>query len=229
MLVIIPARGGSKGLPEKNIRLLNGKPLIQYTIDAAREVFEDKEIIVSTDDKKIKETVEKTGLKVPFLRPNNLANDKTGMYDVLLHALNYKEQKGFFPETLILLQPTSPFRRGMHIKQALKLYDSSLDMVVSVKETKSNPYYVLKEENEDGYLVNSKKGNFIRRQDCPKVWELNGAIYVINIKSLKKVPMKDFMKVKKFEMDEISSIDIDDIHDFMLADFLIKNSQISFN
>lgn len=216
-LVVIPARGGSKGIPRKNIKPLGGKPLIQWTIDVARSIFEDAVICVSTDDIEIKSVVESLGLKVPFLRPDHLASDTAGTHEVLLHAIGFYEQVGYYPDTLILLQPTSPFRSAEHLKEALAFYDSSYDMLVSVKETKSNPYYVFREENEQGWLVKYKEGNFIRRQDCPKVYELNGAIYIINIDNLKSKPLQDFTKVKKYVMDEISSHDIDSEMDWIVA------------
>jgi len=217
MLVVIPARGGSKGVPGKNIKKLNGTPLINYTVRAAREVFQDRDIIVSTDSPAIKSVVEKTGLEVPFLRPEALATDNAGTHEVLLHAIDFMEKKGIKNETLILLQPTSPFRTSDHIKEAFKLYDKELDMVVSVKETQSNPYYVLKEENEEGFLETSKSGDYKTRQECPKVWELNGAIYIINVASLKKKTISQFKKVKKYVMDEISSLDIDTPMDWEIA------------
>lgn len=223
MIVVIPARGGSKGVPGKNIKKLGGKPLIQYTIDAAREIFEDKDIIVSTDSEIIKTTVESLGIEVPFIRPLKLATDESGTQDVLLHALRFVEGKGLFPKTLILLQPTSPFRNANHIKEALKLYNNELDMVVSVKETSSNPYYVLKEENSQGFLKNSKKGKFTRRQDCPKVWKLNGAVYIINVQSLKSKQISEFTRVKKYVMDETSSHDIDTLMDWKIAEFYLNN------
>ena len=229
MLVVIPARGGSKGVPGKNIKDLGGKPLIQYTIEAAKELFADNQIVVSTDSQEIKKTVEKIGLKVPFLRPESLATDTAGTYEVLLHALEHVETNGVNPKTLILLQPTSPFRKAGHIKEAVELYNSlksEVDMLVSVKETKANPYYLLKEENNKGYLETSKKANFTRRQDCPKVWELNGAIYVINVASLKKEPMHKFEKVVKYIMNERSSQDIDDLIDFKWCEFLLKEDKL---
>ena len=118
------------------------------------------------------------------------------------------------------------FRSGEHIKEALTLFDNNLDMVVSVKETKSNPYYVLKEENSDGFLIPSKASNYIRRQDIPKVWELNGAIYIINTQSLKREPLNKFRKVKKFVMDEVSSHDIDTMLDWQVAEKLIKDMNV---
>ncbi|WP_031425078.1 cytidylyltransferase domain-containing protein [Flavimarina sp. Hel_I_48] len=222
MLVVIPARGGSKGVPGKNIKLLGGKPLIQHTIEAARQLFTDDEIIVSTDSEEIRQTVIDHGLQVPFLRPQNLATDQAGTYEVLLHAVAFMEKKGVKNDILILLQPTSPFRNASQIKEALALYTPELDMIVSVKEARANPYYVLKEENGEGFLKPSKEGNFKTRQEAPKVWELNGAIYIININSLKAKPLNEFKKVKKFVMDEISSHDIDIPFDWKMAELLIR-------
>ena len=228
-LIVIPARGGSKGVPGKNIKALGGKPLIQYTIEAAHKIVPGNQIIVSTDSKEIKDVVENLGLEVPFIRPAELATDESGTQEVLLHALSFAEMNGLFPETLILLQPTSPFRNGTQIKEALKLYNGDLDMVVSVKETKSNPYYILKEENSQDFLENSKKGEYTRRQDCPKVWELNGAIYIINVKSLKSQSINAFTKVKKYVMDEISSHDIDTKIDWLLAEVILMEQNSSNN
>jgi CMP-N,N'-diacetyllegionaminic acid synthase len=218
-LVIIPARGGSKGVPGKNIKILGGKPLIHYTIEAAQEVVANELICVTTDDAEIKACAEKAGVMVPFIRPAELASDTSGTYEVLLHALSFYENKGYSPDIVILLQPTSPFRTSYHIKKAVELYNPAIDMVVSVKETRSNPYYVLFEENENGHLEKSKKGNFMRRQDCPHVYELNGAIYVMNCESLQKQHYIDFKRIVKYLMDDISSIDIDSMVDWKLAEF----------
>lgn len=222
MLILIPARGGSKGVPGKNIKELGGKPLIQYTIDAAREIVPNKQIVISTDSVQIKAVVENLGLEVPFLRPAELATDIAGTYEVLLHALKFYEQDNPSPEKIILLQPTSPFRNATHIQEALEIYHQGLDMVVSVKETASNPYYTLMEENRLGYLEKSKEGDFTRRQDCPKVWELNGAVYIINAISLKSAPPHKFKKVKKYVMDERSSLDIDTNIDWLIAETIME-------
>lgn len=224
MLVIIPARGGSKGVPGKNLKKLNGKPLVQYTIEAAKEIFKNENILLSTDDAEIKNLAEDLGLDVPFLRPAHLASDNSGMYEVLLHALDFVESQGRKYETIVLLQPTSPFRTSQHILEAIELYNNSgeLDMVTSVKETKANPYYLLKEENSEGFLESSKAGFFVRRQDCPKVWELNGAVYVINVASLKSSPMHQFKRIRKYVMDIIASHDIDDYVDWKLAEIFVK-------
>lgn len=221
-LIVIPARGGSKGIPGKNIKLLNGKPLISYTIDAARSVFDDDDICVSTDSQNIIETVEQLGLKVPFVRPDELSTDYASSESVIRQALSYYQNIGVNYEYVILLQPTSPFRTGKHISEALQLINSNVDMVVSVKETAANPYYVLFEENKKNYLKKSKVGSFTRRQDCPKVYELNGAIYIINVDTLKRKNMADFDRLIKYLMKDIESIDIDTPLDWVIAEQVFK-------
>jgi len=221
-LVVIPARAGSKGVPGKNIKKLAGKPLLHYTIDAAMQVFCPEIICVSTDSEEIKACAEAAGLQVPFLRPSVLATDTCGTRDVLLHAITYYQSTGYDPDTLVLLQPTSPFRSAKHISEGLELFSLEIDMVVSVKETKSNPYFTLFEEYSKGFLTPSKKASFNRRQDCPKIWEFNGAIYIINIDSLSKSEMRDFSRIMKYEMDERSSHDIDTQLDWLVAEMLVK-------
>lgn len=222
-LIIIPARGGSKGLPGKNIKPLAGKPLIHYSIEAAREILADEFICISTDSEEIRSVAEETGIRVSFMRPPALATDTAGSQEVLLHAHDYyANHQNYNADTIILLQVTSPFRTGKHISEALKLYSSALDGVFSVKETDANPYSVLKEENSLGFLEPSKEGSFTRRQDCPKVYELNGAIYIINVESLKTKKISDFNKVKKYLMSKRDSIDIDDAIDFLLAESIAQ-------
>ena len=227
ILVIIPARGGSKGIPHKNIKPLNGKPLIYYTIDVARQIVSDDDICVSTDDPEIVKCIKDYGLDVPFMRPAELATDKAGTYEVLLHALNYYENQGKQYDVVLLLQNTSPFRTGNQVKEALALYKKDLDMVVSVKEASSNPYYNCFEEDGDGYLHISKgDGQFTRRQDVPKTYEYNGAIYIINPESLKKMPLGKFKKRVKYVMDDIHSIDLDTMIDWKFAEFVINEGLI---
>ncbi|MBD5224022.1 MAG: acylneuraminate cytidylyltransferase family protein [Bacteroidales bacterium] len=226
-LIVIPARGGSKGIPHKNIKELHGKPLIYYTIDAAREIALDNDICVTTDDEFIIQKVEEYGLKVPFKRPDSLATDQSGTYEVLLHALEYYESQGKEYDNIILLQCTSPFRKGHHIREAIKKYDLDCDMVVSVTETKSNPYYNCFEEDEAGYLKLSKgSGNYHRRQDCPKTWEYTGAIYIINTKALKEKPLSKLKKIRKYEMDNIHSVDIDTPFDWNIAEYIIEKGLV---
>jgi CMP-N,N'-diacetyllegionaminic acid synthase len=227
-LVVIPARGGSKRLLNKNILPLGDKPLILHTVDFARRHFDDNRICVSTDDSRIKNIVESTGLGVPFLRPEILATDTASTSDVLIHASSYfEEELSVTHDVIILMQPTTPFRLDTHLFEGLNLIDddSNLDMVVSVCETKANPYFVLFEENELGYLEKSKKGNFTRSQDAPKVWEYNGSLYFINKESLMSKSMVEFTKVKKLVMHELYSIDIDTELDFEFAKYLIEKKK----
>ena len=121
-LYLIPARGGSKGIPHKNIRPLCGLPLIGYSINVAREFADDCDICLSTDDPEIAETARKMGLDVPFMRPDSLATDKSGSYEVMLHALDFYHNRGVDYDRLVLLQPTSPMRTADDVRRALELY-----------------------------------------------------------------------------------------------------------
>lgn len=226
-LYIIPARGGSKGIPHKNIKPLGNKPLIYYAIDCARKLANDSDICVSTDDPEIAKCVEDYGLHVPFLRPDYLASDTAGTYEVLLHALDYYERLGNEYDVIVLLQPTSPFRTPEDVVGTMNAYNDDLDMVVSVKEASTNPYYNSFEEDTNGYLVISKgNGKYTRRQDAPKAWEYNGAVYVINPHSLKAMSMSDFKKVAKHEMDSLHSLDLDTMLDWKIAELLIHENTL---
>lgn len=226
-LIIIPARGGSKGIPHKNIKPLNGKPLIYYTIDVAREIVSDDDICVSTDDLGIIKVVEDYGLKVPFIRPDELASDTAGTYEVLLHALSFYEGIGVKYDCVILLQNTSPFRTASHVKDALGLYSPDIDMVVSVNETRTNPYYNCFEDDQNGFLKKTLDSSlFTRRQDAPVTYEFNGAIYIFNTESLKKEHYGKFAKKVKYVMDDLHSVDLDTMRDWGYAEFLIESNEI---
>ncbi len=223
-LYVIPARGGSKGIPHKNIRPLGGLPLIGYSINVARELADDRDICLSTDDPEIAAVAEKMGLRVPFLRPEALATDRSGTYEVLLHALDFYASQGIGYDTLVLLQPTSPFRRSADVRRAMALYTPDIDMVVTVKEAASNPYYNCYEADADGFLQISKgDGGYTRRQDAPKVWEYNGAVYVINVDSLRRMPLSRFSRRVMCEMDALRSVDLDTEIDWLVAEKLIEN------
>lgn len=227
ILYVIPARGGSKGIPGKNIKPLAGKPLINYTVDVARQLAEDKDICVTTDDAEIINAVERIGLKVPFVRPAELATDKSGTYEVLLHAIDFYKKQGINYDTLVLLQPTSPFRTVEDVKACLNLYTQDIDMVVSVKPATTNPYYNAFETDEDGFLHISKgNGNYTRRQDAPKVWEYNGAVYVINVESLLKMPLGKFPRRRMCEMSLEHSIDLDTPTDWLIAETMISSKKV---
>lgn len=221
-LVLIPARGGSKGIPGKNIKPLHGRPLIYYTLDAARAVASPENICVSTDSDEIIRIVREYGLDVPFKRPNYLATDTADSYEVILHAIDFYEQSGKHYDRVVLLQPTSPFRTGTHIREAISLYQHGLDMVVSVKIAHANPYFNLFKENNVGFLERSKTGTFTRRQDCPTVYEYNGAIYIMNVQSLKIESHSNFSRIRKYVMTEEDSLDIDTKFDWIVAEAILS-------
>jgi CMP-N,N'-diacetyllegionaminic acid synthase len=226
-LVIIPARGGSKGIPFKNIKPLGGVPLIHHSIKVARTFTDDANICISTDSDKIIECVQLTGLKVPFARPEALATDTAGTYEVLLHALDFYEKNGMQYDSVLLMQPTSPFRKAQHLQEIKALYDSSLDMVVSVGVSPYSPYFNIFEEDQEGFLQKSKSGSFKRRQDAPSSYFYNGSLYMINAMSLRKQPLHEFKKVKKYVMDEVYSQDIDSPLDWALCETILNEGLVN--
>ena len=226
-LVVIPARGGSKGIPHKNIKLLIGKPLICYSIDVAREFTTDDNICVTTDDDEIIKVVEEYGLKVPFKRPDYLATDTCGSNEVIQHAYQFYADKGVRYDAILLLQPTSPFRKVEFLKEAVALYDDNIDMVTSVKLSSCNPYYDGFEEDADGlWKISKGDGTIERRQDAPSVWQQNGSIYVINPKSLMEKGMAYFTKIRKYAMSELYSVDIDNPFDWKVAELVINEKML---
>lgn len=228
-LYIIPARGGSKGIPRKNIKLLGGKPLIHYSIEVARELTDDAHIIVSTDDNEIAQVASQTGLAVPYMRPAHLATDTAGSREVIIDAMDYADRVGIRYDNVVLLQPTSPMRNADDVKRALELYSNEIDMVVSVVETASNPYYnCFETDAATGYLHVSKgDGKITRRQDAPKVWEYNGAVYVINPQSIRAMAIGEFSRKVPCEMPRERSIDLDTPMDWTIAELVI--SELSKN
>lgn len=228
LLVIIPARGGSKGIPGKNIKPMGGKPLIRYSIDAARSVVADEQICVSTDDAAIISCVEEYGLKVPFVRPAELATDTAGTNGVLLHALEFYESKGMQVDAILMLQPTSPFRSCEQVRQILEAYTPEVDMVVSVKETATNPYYNCFEDDEKGFLRISKGDrSYVRRQDAPPAYEFTGSLYVINPSSLKSKGLFGLDKIRKFVTNDSYSVDLDTLFDWKMAELLLQDNLVN--
>lgn len=222
-LYLIPARGGSKGIPHKNIKLLNGKPLIQYSIEVAREFADDSDICLSTDDPQIKAVAEGLDLKVPFLRPDYLASDTAGTSDVIVHALDFYAQQGKNYDVVVLLQPTSPLRAAQNVKDCLAMYTPDYDMVTTVKE--SSVSAVLCRENQDGYLEKVIGKSNVRRQDAEKLYEYNGAVYVINAKAIKEKGLGGFEKIKKCVMTEENSVDIDTMLDWQFVEVVMNNTK----
>ena len=223
-LWLIPARGGSKGIPNKNIKPFCGESLVSRAVKQALQCAGAYDtVFVSTDSADISKEAEKNGVEIPFLRPDELASDKAGTYPVILHSLSEFNERGKEFDRIILLQPTSPFRTIADIKGAVSLWTPDIDMVVSVVNSKSNPYFNLFETDKNGFLKLSKgNGEYARRQDAPKVWEYNGAVYVMSVKSLLKGPMSGFEKIVPYEMLASRSIDLDTPEDWAIAELLFQ-------
>jgi N-acylneuraminate cytidylyltransferase len=227
ILYLIPARKGSKGLPDKNVKVLGNKPLIAYTIDfALKNIKEGDELCISTNDDKVLEIVTDLGINVPFRRPAELATDEANSYDVIMHALKHYENIEKFFDVVLLLQPTSPLRSQDDFDNLIKEYSDSIDMIVSVKMVKDNPYFNLFEEDNLGFLEKSKKGNFQRRQDVPSVFAFNGSMYLMNVDSLKKMAIGNFKKIRKVVMPDERSVDIDTFADWILAEFYLNKIRL---
>jgi len=220
ILAIIPARGGSKRLPRKNILNLSGKPLVAWTIEAALNSKYVDRVVVSTDDEEISYISKKYGADVPFVRPSNLSNDKAISTDVALHSINYFENREEYFDYVILLQPTSPLRTVYNIDSSIELLqESNSNAVISVCEAEHSPLWC------NRIPKNGDLSNFIdesilnkRSQDLDKFYRLNGAIYLCSIEILKKEKtffLKDRCIAYKMQIEE--SIDIDNKTDFYRA------------
>lgn len=223
-LIIIPARGGSKGLPGKNVKILGGKPLIVYSIDFAKRIMNGHDTIcISTDDFQTISVAREHGVEVPFVRPSELATDSATTYDVLLHALDFYANEKIFFTDLLLLQPTSPLRKISDYTRLEQQYNLGCDMAVTVKESKDSPYFNLFEEDENGLLHQSKRGHYTRRQDAPVVYAYNGSMYLIKVSSIRKNRFQDFANIRKSIMPAERSVDIDTQADWILTEFFLNN------
>jgi len=224
ILYLIPARAGSKGLPGKNTKILGNKPLITHTIDFVKKRIKKKdELCISTDDDAIFSIAADLGINIPFERPSELATDTATTYDVIMHALKFYEGQGKFFDCVLLLQVTSPLRSELDFDCLISSYDKEIDMVVTVKQSKENPYFTLFEENNEGYIEKSKTGDFQRRQDCPAVFAFNGSMYLMNVEALKKGPINQFKKIKKVIMPDERSVDVDNMADWILLEYYFSS------
>jgi len=221
-LGIIPARAGSKRLPKKNIRILGDKPLISWSIDAAKNSEYLDNIIITTDSDEIISISKNHGIDVPFKRPSHLAEDDSTSVDTVYHAIDYLESINKTYDYLVLLQPTSPLRSSHQIDEAIEML-MSLDAhaVVSVKETEYNVNLC------NTLPENNSMENFFQQDNKNKYYCLNGAIYICDIK--KFLQEKTFFVDKSiyaYKMDAYSSVDIDTLSDFKLAEFFLKNNAL---
>lgn len=224
ILAIITARGGSKSLPNKNIKKLKGKPLIYYTIKAALNSKLIEKSILSTDSKKISNISKKFGIEVPFLRPKYLASDKTHHPEVLEHAVSYLEKKNKeFYDIVVMLQPTSPFRKSIHIDLAIKKFLKQKNKsLISVKKQDYPPWWMFKihkSQLKTNFSWKNKNVFNMERQEFPSLYRPNGAIYVTTRKNLKITKsLVNLTSCGFYLMNAIDSIDIDTALDLKIAE-----------
>lgn len=223
-IAIIPARSGSKGLKDKNIKLLNGQPLLKYSIDAAISSQHFDEIMVSTDSSHYAEIAKVCGASVPFLRSAENSEDKTSSWNVVIEVLNYYKQIGQTFDTFCLLQPTSPLRKAEDIVAAYKIFEAKkAKAVVSVCEVDHSPLWcnVLNEDSSlENFLSDSARG---QRQNFKQYYRINGAIYIANVKQFLEDNDLYVKNCYAYIMDKKRSVDIDTIDDFEYAKYLIEN------
>lgn len=223
-IAIIPARSGSKGLKDKNIKLLNGKPLIYYSIKAALDSGCFDEVMVSTDSENYRQIAIECGASVPFLRSEKNSQDKSGSWDVVIECLeNYKKLGKTF-DNFMLLQPTSPLRTSQDIINSFELMSTNnADAILSIVEEDHNPLYSsVVPETLDLKEMYSSEYFDLPRQALPTFYRLNGAIYLCNINHFLSKGTLYHGKVLGYKMDKNSSVDIDCEFDFKLAELLYR-------
>ena len=230
ILAIVPARGGSKGIPGKNMVDLNGKPLMQYTFDAAKESKYIDRILLSTDDEKFAEFGRSQGIEVE-MRPEELATDTAVMKDVINYHLDRLAEKGYTPDIFILLQPTSPLRTVQHIDDALKLLieDETADAIVSVMDMPHQylPMKIMKMDDSGALKFYQEDGEkYTIRQALPHLYARNGAaIYAVYTDVYRKTGSLYGTRCLPYVMEEEDSVDIDKPFDLFLADCILKSRQ----
>lgn len=219
ILAIIPARGGSKRIPKKNVKKLAGKPLIHYSIDAAKKSRLIDRIVVSTDNKLIAKIAINSGVEV-IKRPPELATDKSPTEPTLAHVVDELEKLGYKPDLVVLLQPTSPFRKVEHIEEGIKLArNEHADLVVSLQKVKKPPTWMF-EMKSGGAVKKFIELSTVNSNEYLNLHVLNGAIYVIKTEFLLSKQDIYSGRTYGFVMDNKSSLDIDDHEDFKLAKVL---------
>jgi CMP-N,N'-diacetyllegionaminic acid synthase len=225
VIAVIPARGGSKSVPEKNIRSLGGKPLLAWSIEVARQVSEIDRIIVSTDDAQIASVGRTYGAEV-YARPSHLASDEALVIDALKDLLQTLQAEGETPEWVILLEPTCPLRTADDVRDCLKLVaQGGYDSVATFKEAELNPHRAWRLVDGVPEVFIAGAVPWLPRQKLPKAYQLNGAVYVFRA-SLLAQEAKSLLvgKLGAVLMPRDRSQDIDDSVDFVIVEALLKKS-----
>jgi CMP-N-acetylneuraminic acid synthetase len=224
-IALICARGGSKGLPGKNIRMLNGKPLIGWAIDLAKSLTQVRRILVSTDSEEIAEISRKFGADVPFQRPKELADDNSSEWLVWRHALDFiKSEEGKYPDSLLVLPVTAPLRSKEDVEECLDVFNKKKpDIVVTVTDAHRSPYFNMIKKNEQGFaeLVIQNDKKVFRRQDAPIVYDMTTVAYVSRPDFIMNSPGIFDGKVFPVCIPQERAVDIDSLRDFEYAEFLL--------
>lgn len=222
ILGLIPARGGSKGIKNKNIRELCGKPLIGYTIEAANGSEFIDDVVVTTDSKDIADCAQKYGAEVPFMRPESLAADNSKTIDAVLHAIQTLKEMGREYDSLVLLQPTEPLRTAKHIDEALKVFYSKGEQgVVSISEVDDNPILIRSLDSEEMLIPLLTQNSTCRRQDMPNFYRVNGCIYINKVSEIDANTSLNDNRIP-YIMDRKASVDIDEEMDLRIAEMIIN-------
>lgn len=222
ILALITARGGSKGIPYKNVKHLGEKPLINWTIDEAKKSQYIDRLILSSDDNEIIRIAKNAGCEIPFIRPKKLAEDTSSSMDVILHAINTIQESYDY---LLLLQPTSPFRKVDQIDEMIKnTLDLDLDLMISVSEVKKHPAYLYR-------IINNKLIPFIdtdkqlRRQDMTSTFEYNGSMYLSKTSFIQSKKTYNCAEAVPYVINGSSKLDIDTFEDWEYAEYLIEKGK----
>ena len=218
------ARGGSKGLPRKNIKLLAGKPLISYSIEIAQRCPSIDAVYVSTDDEEIAAVAEQFGAKVPFIRPAELAADTSSEWDAWRHAIDELESRGEHFDTFISLPATAPLRSVEDVEACIVTLSTDVDMVVTAKKAERSPYFNMVTIDNDGFsrLVIEPENTVSRRQDAPVVYDMTTVAYVTRPSFIKGHSGVFDGQVKTVIIPDDRAVDIDTVYDFMMAEFILK-------
>ena len=226
-VAFIFARGGSKGLPGKNIRLLGGKPLIAWSIEHALEIDRIERVLVSTDSPEIASISRQYGAEVPFIRPADLAMDESPEWLAWRHGLKYlKDDMGSMPEIMVSVPATAPLRLAIDINNCIDEYEKgSTDVVITVTDAHRNPYFNMVTENPDGTygLVNASPLTISRRQDAPIVYDIATVCYVVNSEFVMSHDSIFEGRVGVVQVPTERAIDIDTLLDFQIAEVLFSN------
>ncbi len=227
---LICARGGSKGLPNKNIYKLSGKPLITWSIEIAKKVKKISRVIVSTDSKEIAKVALDAGAEVPFMRPSELASDSSPEWMVWRHAIKYLEEEGEPNFGLVVLPPTSPLRNVFDVEKCIAEFENNkTDIVISVTEAHRSPYFNMVTVDDHGFssLVIKPKKALTRRQDSPEVYDMTTVAFIASVPFVKSNSHIFDGKVRSVYIPKERSIDIDTAYDMEIAQYLANKLEDS--